>query len=160
MNCWLIEKSLAGRAHYLSTAVSETSIGYTDDPHRAWQFPSQAAAHLVMNAIGVLCFGAKPVEHAFIENAPEPEFPFDRHQEICRENGTRYYGDGGTIHGTQHLHVETNIEGDVVAVWFRCQPLPFEQVVVGLSRAREMRSMGNPRSRGTSLHGVEVRDPK
>jgi hypothetical protein len=156
---WLIEKPHDGRAHYLSTAVSDTSVGFTDDPLRAWQFPSAAAAQLVMTAIGVLCFGAKPVEHAFLG---EPDFrqPFDKIQAVCKDSGTRFYGDGGTIHGTGHLDVETDIEGNVLAVWFRCQPLPYKQVVVGLSRSREMLSMGNPRKGGTSLHGVVVKDPR
>lgn len=39
---------------------------------------------------------------------------------------TRYYGGNGTIHRTGHLDVETR-NGRVVAVWFRCQMLPFEQ---------------------------------
>jgi hypothetical protein len=34
--------------------------------------------------------------------------------------------------------VEVDAAGKVVAVWFRCQMLPFEQVTVGERRAREM----------------------
>ena len=51
--------------------------------------------------------------------------------EIARALGsdTRYYGDGTTIHSTGHLDVEV-FEGKVVAVWFRCQMLPFEQADV------------------------------
>lgn len=65
--------------------------------------------------------------------------------------GRRYYGDGGTIHHTKHLHVET-YKGTVVAVWFRCQRLPFEQVEVTQSRAVEMeRHFVKP-----MLTGVEV----
>lgn len=66
---------------------------------------------------------------------------------------SRYYGDGGTIHGTRHLHVETR-NGKVVAVWFRCQVLPFQQVEVSQSRAREMGSMAHL----PEITGVEVRD--
>jgi len=50
----------------------------------------------------------------------------------------RYYGDGGTIHGTKYLDVEV-YEGEVVAVWFRCQQLPFKVTEVNQSRAAEMR---------------------
>ncbi len=50
---------------------------------------------------------------------------------------TRFYGDGGTIHSTTHLDIETR-NGKVVAVWFRCQTLPFEQTEVDNSRAESM----------------------
>ena len=49
------------------------------------------------------------------------------------------YGDDKTIHHTEHLHVETDAEGNVVSVQFRCMMLPFKQARVGPSRAREMR---------------------
>lgn len=78
------------------------------------------------------------------------------------KKGTRFYGGEGTIHGTQHLHVET-FRGTVVAVWFRCQPLPFEQCEVDGPRATDMEEMyGNPDNgrpygdNGIRLHGVEV----
>ncbi len=51
------------------------------------------------------------------------------------------YGDNKTIHGTRHLNIETDIEGRVVSVWFRCMPLPFEQVTVSEVRAEEMYRM-------------------
>lgn len=50
------------------------------------------------------------------------------------------YGYDGTIHSTTHLHVETN-KGKVVAVWFRCMPIPFEQCPVDPERAAEMERM-------------------
>lgn len=49
----------------------------------------------------------------------------------------RFYGDGLTIHGSTELDVEV-FNGDVVAVWFRCQRLPFIQVKVQQGRAYEM----------------------
>jgi hypothetical protein len=65
----------------------------------------------------------------------------------------RYYGDGGTIHDTGYLHVET-CNGRVVSVWFRCQMLPFQQVEVDEARAESMTdSAGIP-----VLTGVEVVD--
>lgn len=69
---------------------------------------------------------------------------------------SRFYGDGGTIHGTGHLDVEVR-DGRVVSVWFRCQPLPFEQHDVGETRATEMHSMYD---RGVQIRmtGVEVLD--
>jgi hypothetical protein len=52
---------------------------------------------------------------------------FELKQECARESGNRYYGDGGTLHGTTHLDVELDaVTGEVRAVWFRCQQLPFK----------------------------------
>lgn len=89
-----------------------------------------------------------------------------RRQAEFARTGTRYYGDGGTIHSSGHLDVET-FQGTVVAVWFRCQALPFQQTEVEGSRATDMESMyGNPENgrpygdNGTELCGVEVRDPQ
>ena len=67
---------------------------------------------------------------------------------------SRYYGDGGTWHQSGYLDVET-YKGKVVAVWFRCQVLPFQQTKVDLERATEM-SRGNEHLPG--LTGVEVVD--
>lgn len=66
----------------------------------------------------------------------------------------RYYGDGGTIHATRHLDVETHL-GDVVAVWFRCRTLPFVQHEVDAARADAMRGSG---ATAPALTGVEVVD--
>lgn len=77
---------------------------------------------------------------------------FDKKALACQSAGTRYYGDGGTIHSSATLDVEV-CDGRVVAVWFRCQALPFRQSNVGAQRACEMRGMTAP-----ELHGVEVRD--
>jgi hypothetical protein len=81
--------------------------------------------------------------------------PFDKRQALCAETGTRYYGDGGTIHGTPHLTVITDIEGNVLAVEFRCLRLPFQQVIAGLSRAREIRFSHKPNFR---INGIEYRE--
>lgn len=53
-------------------------------------------------------------------------------------DGFRFYGGNGTIHSTDHVSVETNEHGNVVAVWFRCQTLPFLQRTVNDHRAYEM----------------------
>lgn len=45
-----------------------------------------------------------------------------------------------TIHDSEHLDVEVNDKGRVVAVWFRCARLPFEQVDVGYQRAKDMQA--------------------
>jgi hypothetical protein len=50
----------------------------------------------------------------------------------------RYYGGDGTIHRNGEVNVETDSNGTVVAVWFRCQPLPFTQTAVEPHRAAEM----------------------
>ncbi len=52
----------------------------------------------------------------------------------------RHYGDGGTIQRTGEVNVEVDPEGKVVSVWFRCALLPFTENVVGVDRAKEMRS--------------------
>ncbi len=48
-----------------------------------------------------------------------------------------FYGGDRTIHQTGHVDVELH-KGKVVAVWFRCSMLPFQQVEVDRERAREM----------------------
>lgn len=55
---------------------------------------------------------------------------------------TRFYGRDGTIHRTEQLNIELDPDnGEVVAVWFRCQPLPFTQTTTTEERALEMRGM-------------------
>lgn len=84
---------------------------------------------------------------------PRPPRSWRRKQAAAKATDSRYYGDGGTIHGTQYLDVEVH-DGRVVAVWFRCQQLPFVQRDVGADRAMTMDIMSNlPR-----LTGVEVHD--
>lgn len=58
-----------------------------------------------------------------------------------RRHETRY-GDGGTIHRAQYLDVEVH-RGQVVAVWFRCHPVPFQQSEADEERAADMRRMHN-----------------
>lgn len=67
----------------------------------------------------------------------------------------RYYGDGGTMHDTNRLDVEVR-GGRVVAVWFRCQQLPFRQSEVSADRAR---SMDVSHVEALRLTGVELIDP-
>jgi hypothetical protein len=62
----------------------------------------------------------------------------------------RFYGDDGTIHRNGYLDVET-FGGQVVAVWFRCQPIAFKQTAVDRDRAVEMQSMTPP-----AITGVQV----
>jgi hypothetical protein len=66
----------------------------------------------------------------------------------------RYYGDGGTWHHSQILDVET-ADGAVVAVWFRCQALPFREIRVEPARAAEM--IAHPAT--ARITGVELIDP-
>lgn len=54
---------------------------------------------------------------------------------------TRTYGHDKTIHPNTEVNVETDDNGNVVAVWFRCQPIAFTQSNRGEQRAQEMRSM-------------------
>ena len=64
------------------------------------------------------------------------------------------YGYSSTIHGTQHLHIETR-HGKVVAVWFRCCMIPFKQVFVDGDRAKEM-SEANERVKNFKLNAVDI----
>lgn len=41
------------------------------------------------------------------------------------EMKTRRYGDNNTIHDTNHIDISLDEKGNVVAIWFRCQMLPF-----------------------------------
>lgn len=54
--------------------------------------------------------------------------------------GLRYYGSEMTIHQTEGVNVELDEDGNVVAVWFRCQTLPFTQSVCSPQRADSMRA--------------------
>jgi hypothetical protein len=67
------------------------------------------------------------------------------------------YGHNKTIHGTKELSVEVDENGKVVAVWFRCMPLPFHQSVCQEPRASEMREMYDI-NRPYPLIAVEVDD--
>jgi len=68
----------------------------------------------------------------------------------------RYYGEGGTLRGTTELDVETDATGRVVAVWYRCQMLPFRQRTVADERAIQM---DEDRARLPAITGVELLDP-
>lgn len=65
----------------------------------------------------------------------------------------RFYGGAGTIHNNGELDVEV-CNGRVVAVWFRCQMLPFRQVQVLPPRAREM----DANDRLPSIEGIILED--
>ena len=68
----------------------------------------------------------------------------------------RTYGNTGTIHGSTELDIEVDDRGQVVAVWFRCQTLPFRQANPGPERSADMREAYK---RGTvKLHAVVVQD--
>jgi hypothetical protein len=66
----------------------------------------------------------------------------------------RYYGDGGTIHSTGHVDVEVDEAGEVVALWFRCQLLPFR-----VFRRHDDDRYGPEDFSPGRLTGVEILDP-
>lgn len=78
---------------------------------------------------------------------------FQRKQALAKEGGSRYYGDGGTIHQTGELDIVT-ADGIVTEVWFRCQELPFRQVQRGVYSS----SIATSRPGLPEITGVEVRD--
>ena len=83
---------------------------------------------------------------------------WDKLQKLFKECGTRYYGDGGTIHHSMNLNIET-YKGKVMVVWFRCQPLPFDVHEIDFYRAQELDYMMN-KDYIPELHGIEVKDIK
>lgn len=62
------------------------------------------------------------------------------------------YGHDQTFHRTTHLDVEVDSQGHVVAVWFRCLMLPFEEHRVDAARATEMRRVQEL----PSIHAIHV----
>lgn len=72
----------------------------------------------------------------------------------------RYYGDGGTVHHSGYVDVEVDDDGQVVAVWFRCQHLPFRQSRADQRRANDMRNLyaaeGVPTLTGVEVHDAEL----
>lgn len=57
------------------------------------------------------------------------------------------YGHDKTIHQTNHLDVEVDENGQVVAVWFRCIMLPFKQAEADENRAFHRESRKNEKKR-------------
>lgn len=80
---------------------------------------------------------------------------FRRRKAASAIRKTRVYGFDKTWHGTEVLDVEVR-DGEVVAVWFRCQPLPFKQADTDETRAQEMRGMY--RTGMPALLAVTVKD--
>ena len=74
---------------------------------------------------------------------------WQRKQDLAKP--ARYYGDGGTIHSSGTVDVEIS-DGQVVAVWFRCQQLAFRQVNLGHDK------YNGQVVQGARLTGVEVLD--
>lgn len=72
-----------------------------------------------------------------------------------RPEGICFYGGDGTIHGTELLNVET-YKGKVVAVWFRCLMLPFDQTEVDKFRRDSMLDEHNL----PKIIGVELKEEK
>ena len=71
----------------------------------------------------------------------------------------RKYGWDMTIHGSSELDIETDDRGLVVAVWFRCQALPFSQVAADEERANEMHAMYMSMSL-LKIVGLELEEPE
>lgn len=71
-----------------------------------------------------------------------------------RPDNLVFYGGDGTIHGSELLNVEI-YKGKVVAVWFRCLRLPFDQTEVDKSRRDSMLDDSNHLP---SIIGIELKD--
>lgn len=55
--------------------------------------------------------------------------------ELREANGSRTYGWNGTIHHSEEVDIQIGPDGKVIAVWFRCQMLPFSVSHVELNRS-------------------------
>ncbi len=68
------------------------------------------------------------------------------------------YGYEKTLHCTTKLNIERDKKtGKVVAVWFRCLPLPFTDDVVDSDRSKEMIDMyADPKLQQLELLAVDV----
>lgn len=64
------------------------------------------------------------------------------------------YGGNSTYHDTNHISVEVDEAGEVVAVWFRCMRLPFVQSSADTHRAHEMRE-SQSESKDVKIHAIE-----
>jgi hypothetical protein len=82
----------------------------------------------------------------------EPSKAWRKKQKLAAPS--RYYGNGGTLHDAGALDIEV-VDGRVVSVWFRCQPLPFRQIDLAEPRASLSEAPELP-----ELTGVEVLDPE
>jgi hypothetical protein len=69
-------------------------------------------------------------------------------------SGTRFYGDGGTIHDSGHIDVAVDKDGRVREVMFRCMWLPFSQVSFDELR-HDGEAVPMPR---TKIAGVVIRN--
>lgn len=67
------------------------------------------------------------VEAAFRRKRPDLAAPTKNQSthDSMRDPSVRVYGHSGTIHATEDLDIVMNERGEVTAVWFRCQELPF-----------------------------------
>jgi hypothetical protein len=90
------------------------------------------------------------------KSGPVPGFPGTRYE--TEGNTVRIYGDNRTIHRNESLDVEVDEDGKVVAVWFRCQALPFVQCNALPGRAEEMKRMyEHPMPRIVNVGVIDVR---
>lgn len=129
------------------------TAGFTIDALKGVRFArKEDAIQVITDVIHEGLVGScRAIEHSFETEVAS----YDAKQDACQLDGTRYYGDGGTIHSSGHVDVETRGE-EVVAVWFRCQPLPFRQTDVDSGRAIDMKRMYQAQK--FSLRGVEIKD--
>lgn len=66
------------------------------------------------------------------------------------------YGNADTWHHSTALDVETDKQGNVVGVWFRCQLIPFKQHIVDDARSSEMARAF--KDLNVELHAVKLKD--
>jgi len=96
-------------------------------------------------------------EALHVSAAYQRQATWDRKQRAAYPG--RYYGGDGTLHDNVELDVEL-FNGQVVAVWFRCQVLPFVQEEVSQARADEVQGLYLNRTALGKITGVEIMDPR
>jgi len=74
-----------------------------------------------------------------------------------KKRDVRVYGNDKTIHRTGEVNVELDEKGNVVSVWYRCQPLPFTQRVVDDNRASSMTRMYEAQP-APFIEAIELKD--
>jgi hypothetical protein len=86
----------------------------------------------------------------FRRKTENPRSAWDRKQDVAAPS--RYYGNGGTIHGSVTIDVRVK-DGHVTEVWYRCQQLPFRVLIDGLATG-----YGSTDDNLPAITGVEVFD--
>lgn len=79
-----------------------------------------------------------------LKRKPTPSLYAIREAELAElrdQYGSRTYGWNGTVHASELLNIQLGPDGKPIAVWFRCQMLPFDVSHVNQPRGVENQSL-------------------